>query len=117
MKQTVLQLLTVQVAFALIFTVIAVFIAGISWQAVLAGSAISCTATASSFLVIRKLPQVLGAKNFYRVMLVCESFKWLSVGIFTSVLLIGTNLQALGIVIGFTVNYFGSHLMTFLLMK
>ena len=117
MQQAARKLLEIQIKITAIFTVLAFFVAGISWQAVLAGPAVSCMASLVNIVIVRKLPPVLGGRDFYRMMLVCEMCKWLSVGLFTSILLVGTDLQALGIVIGFAVNYLGSHLVTFLLMK
>lgn len=106
MKKVLTKLFKIQCILACILIVIGVVTGSAHIALSLASGAImSISATLVSMAFFRKIPEVLPAKTFFRLMLVNEGLKWLAV-ILSGIFLL-PYVAPLGLVIGFIVTYSG----------
>lgn len=109
MQKTIVKLLIVQLGIGLVL-VLLVLLTNYQQLAlsIASGSLVGVLTTAVIWILMRRAPIVLRARVFYALMWICEIIKWLVVTILMAVFL-KLRLDALGLVLGFSVTYVGGY--------
>lgn len=113
MNRILVNLLKFQMLIALMTVIITAIFVPAYWKSVLAGTSISLIATCAIKLMLSRMPTVIRSREFYGMMIVSEVVKWLVVIILT-IIYLKINLNALGIVFGFSITYIISYMLTWL---
>lgn len=112
MKKVLAKLFKIQCFFALIATVMSAVGFGFAEAvSVASGASVALVATLFIMVLFARVPEVIPARLFYRLMLISEGFKWAVVSVLTVLLL--PYVMPLGLVVGFFITYSGYFWMTF----
>ncbi len=82
---------------------------------VVAGATISWATAMATYLMFRRMPEVIRRKDFYKMMVVCEVTKWLVLIVLTIFIITTLDIRGFGLVMGFGLTYLGSHFLIFIM--